>query len=75
MGIRIPFFGNGSDTRKIETTVRTSRARYVEDMGGNLKLVFFNPPRFHEYASKGTENKSTKTMTVCSLIGALSKEE
>jgi len=75
MGIRIPFFGNGSDTRTMEITVRTSKMRHVEYLGGSLKLVFFNPPLFHEYTSKGTEKKSTKIMTVCSFIRTFNKEK
>jgi hypothetical protein len=74
-GIKMPFLGNGSDIRTIEETLRRIRIRYVGDMGDNLKVVFPSPSRFHEYASKGIDNRSTDIMTVFSFIGTFNKDK
>ncbi|MGD0451736.1 MAG: hypothetical protein ABSA79_11870 [Candidatus Bathyarchaeia archaeon] len=64
----MPFFGNGSDIRAIETTIRSIRTKYEKDIEDDLKCVF-SLPFFHEYASKGTESKSADKMIVYSFIG------
>jgi hypothetical protein len=64
IGNKSPFVGSGINIRIIEMTIRSSRIKYADSGVDDLKLVFFSPPRFHEYASKGTDTKSVDTMTV-----------
>jgi hypothetical protein len=70
----MPFFGNGSDIRAIETTIRSTRIKYEKGIEDDFKLVF-SLPLFHEYASKGTESKSADKMIVYSFIGACNTDK
>jgi len=75
IGIKMPFFGNGTDIRTIEKTIRRSRITCVGDMKDNLKLVFLSPSFFQEYASKGIDIRSTDIVTVCSFISTFDKDK
>jgi hypothetical protein len=72
IGIKIPFFGNGTDIKTIEAIIESIRIEYLEDMANDLKLVFPSFPCFQEYASKGTDNKSVVMMIEYSFIGTSS---
>ena len=69
IGTKMPFFGNGSEIRAIETTTRSIRIKYEKGIEDDLKRVF-SLSLFHEYESKGTDNKSTDKTIVYSFIGA-----
>ena len=64
LGTKIPFAGIGTAISTIEMTARIAKIRYVDGVMDDLKLVFLSSPRFHEYASNGTDNKRVDIMTV-----------
>jgi hypothetical protein len=74
-GIKMLFFGNGSDIRTIEATIRSVRMKYVEGVMDDLKLVLLSFPLFHEYASKGTDSKRTEQIIVNSFIGTFNVDK
>jgi len=72
IGIKIPFFGNGTDIRTMEVIIESIRIEYLEEIVNDLQLVFRSFPCFQEYASKGTDNKSVAVMIAYSFIGTFS---
>ena len=74
-GIKMPFFGNGSDISTIEATIRIVSMKYVEGVIDNLKLVLLSFPFFHEYASKGTDSKRIEQIIVNWFIGTFNADK